>query len=104
MTAVAGHVTAGAQRPPGPRRMRPGPPRLAEGVEPLGKYQGSGYRQPPSLVRRADGQVIQMSPLLYQVACRIDGFRDPSWPWSSASWAWTGGTTSFACPLSHAPS
>src|SRR5271154_6948257 len=53
-------------------------PRLADGVELLGEYQGSGYSQPPSLVRRADGQVIQMSPLLYQVTCRIDGSRDPA--------------------------
>ncbi len=53
------------------------PPRLAEGVELLGEYKDSGYSQPPSLVRRADGQVIQMSPLLYQVACRVDGSRDP---------------------------
>ena len=52
-------------------------PRLADGVELLGEYQGSGYAQPPSLVRRPDGQVIQMSPLLYQVTCRIDGSRDP---------------------------
>ena len=44
----------------------------------LGEYQGSGYSQPPSLVRRADGQVIQMSPLLYQVTCRIDGSRGPA--------------------------
>ena len=51
-------------------------PRLADGVELLGEYQNSGYRQPPSLVRRADGQVIQMSPLLYQLTCRIDGSRD----------------------------
>ena len=43
----------------------------------LGEYKDSAYSQPPSLVRRADGQVIQMSPLLYQVACRIDGSRDP---------------------------
>jgi putative peptide zinc metalloprotease protein len=50
--------------------------RLADGVELLGEYQNSGYRQPPSLVRRADGQVIQMSPLLYQVTSRIDGARD----------------------------
>jgi len=54
------------------------PPRLAGGVELLGEYSGSGYRQPPSLVRRPDGQVIQMSPLLYQVTCRIDGSRDPA--------------------------
>ena len=51
-------------------------PRLADGVELLGEYQGSGYRQPPSLVRRPDGQVIQMSPLLYLVTSRIDGIRD----------------------------
>jgi putative peptide zinc metalloprotease protein len=53
-------------------------PRLAAGVELLGEYQGSGYSQPPSLVRRPDGQVIQMSALLYRVTCRIDGSRDPA--------------------------
>jgi putative peptide zinc metalloprotease protein len=52
------------------------PPRLVDGVELLGEYQDSGYRQPPSLVRRPDGQVIQMSPLLYQVTRRINGSRD----------------------------
>jgi len=51
------------------------PPRLAEGAELLGEFKNSAYSQPPSLVRRADGQVIQMSPLLYKVACRIDGSR-----------------------------
>lgn len=51
-------------------------PRLAEGVELLGEFRDSGDSQPPSLVRRADGQVIQMSPLLYRVASRIDGSRD----------------------------
>jgi putative peptide zinc metalloprotease protein len=50
-------------------------PQLADGVELLGEYKGSGYAQPPSLVRRADGQVIQMSALLYRVACRINGSR-----------------------------
>jgi putative peptide zinc metalloprotease protein len=51
-------------------------PRLADGVELLGEYQDSGYSQPPSLVRRPDGQIIQMSPLLYRVTSRIDGSRD----------------------------
>jgi putative peptide zinc metalloprotease protein len=51
-------------------------PRLADGVELLGEYQNSAYSEPPSLVRRRDGQVIQMSSLLYQVTCRIDGSRD----------------------------
>jgi putative peptide zinc metalloprotease protein len=51
------------------------PPRLARGAELLGEFRNSGYDQPPSLVRRADGQVIQMSRLLYSVACRINGSR-----------------------------
>src|SRR5439155_1264183 len=46
------------------------------GVELLGEYKDSGYSQPPSLVRRPDGQVIQMSALLYRVTSRIDGARD----------------------------
>ena len=79
MTAVAGHVTtrrAAPALPPADARRPAWPPRLAEGVELLGTYKDSAYSQPPSLARRADGQVIQMSPLLYQVACRIDGSRD----------------------------
>ena len=81
MTAVAGHVTTGLPAPALPPADALGPvqvPRLAEGVELLGEYKDSGYAQPPSLVRRPDGQVIQMSPLLYGVACRIDGSRDPA--------------------------
>jgi len=79
VAAVAGHVTAGRPASVLPPADAPGPvqvPRLADGVELLGEYKGSGYSQPPSLVRRADGQVIQMSALLYRVACRIDGSRD----------------------------
>ncbi|MEA3055997.1 MAG: putative peptide zinc metalloprotease protein, partial [Actinomycetota bacterium] len=49
------------------------PPSLAEGVELIGEYEGSGFKEPPSLVRRADGQVIQLPPLLYAVAARSDG-------------------------------
>ena len=81
MTVAAEPVTAGRTAPVLPPADVPGPvevPRLADGVELLGEYKGSGYAQPPSLVRRADGQVIQMSPLLYGVACRIDGSRDPA--------------------------
>jgi putative peptide zinc metalloprotease protein len=73
VTAVAGHVTSGriasAPSTAGPTW----PPPLADGVELLGEFKDSGYSRPPSLVRRADGQVIQMSPLLYRVASRIDG-------------------------------
>jgi putative peptide zinc metalloprotease protein len=80
VAAVAGHMTVGPApvMPAGDARGPVRVPRLAKGVELLGEYQGSGYSQPPSLVRRADGQVIQMSPLLYGVACRIDGSCDPA--------------------------
>jgi putative peptide zinc metalloprotease protein len=80
VTAVAGHVTTGPAAPalaPADARGPAWPPRLAGGVELLGEYKDSAYSQPPSLARRADGQVIQMSPLLYRVACRIDGSRGP---------------------------
>jgi putative peptide zinc metalloprotease protein len=54
------------------------PPRLAAGTELLGEFRDSGDSQPPSLVRRPDGQVIQMSKLLYLVAAALDGQRDDS--------------------------
>jgi putative peptide zinc metalloprotease protein len=41
----------------------------------LGPVAGSGYRRPPSLVRRADGQTIQLTPVLYQVLEALDGTR-----------------------------
>jgi putative peptide zinc metalloprotease protein len=47
---------------------RPQTPRLCEGVELLGPYQGSGFKEPRYLVRRPDGQVIQLPPILYHVA------------------------------------
>ena len=51
-------------------------PHLADGVELMGPYEGSGFKDPPSLVRRADGQVVQLTKLLYVVAETIDGQRD----------------------------
>ena len=53
------------------------PPRLADGVELLGELKNSGFAKPHALIRRADGQMIQLSLLLYLVACRIDGTRAP---------------------------
>src|SRR5690348_6210041 len=50
----------------------------AEGLELLGEVPGSGYRQPPDLARRSDGQVITLTPLLQQVMAAIDGRRDLS--------------------------
>jgi putative peptide zinc metalloprotease protein len=47
------------------------PLRAADGLALLGEYQGSGFSQPRYLVRRADGQVIQLSRLLYLVVSAI---------------------------------
>ena len=49
---------------------------LADGVELLGEYEGSGFREPPLLARRGDGQMIKLTPLLYRVAGACDGGRD----------------------------
>ena len=51
-------------------------PRLADGVELIGEYQGSGFQEPRYIVRRADGQVIQLPRLLYLLAASMDGQRD----------------------------
>ncbi len=48
----------------------------ADGVQLLGEMKGSGYRTPPSLVRRGDGQTVQLTPLLYAVLGAVDGRRD----------------------------
>ncbi|MDQ0849068.1 putative peptide zinc metalloprotease protein [Arthrobacter sp. B3I9] len=55
-------------------RQQPVPVR-ADGVQLLGETKGSGYREAPSLVRRSDGQTIQLTKLLYLVLEAIDGHR-----------------------------
>jgi putative peptide zinc metalloprotease protein len=50
--------------------------RRADGVLLIGEMAGSGYRTPPALVRRADGQTVQLTPLLYLLLEAIDGERD----------------------------
>jgi putative peptide zinc metalloprotease protein len=53
------------------------PPRLSPGVELMGQLQGSGFKEPAFMLRRADGQVIQLPHLLYLVAAEMDGQRVP---------------------------
>src|SRR6266576_5969720 len=48
-------------------------PRLARGIDLIGEYEGSGFKDPPYIARRADGQVIQLAPLLYLMAELADG-------------------------------
>ena len=50
-------------------------PRLARGIDLIGVYEGSGFKDPPYIARRADGQVIQLAPLLYLIAEASDGVR-----------------------------
>ena len=50
-------------------------PTRPEGLQLIGEMAGSGYRVPPSLVRRADGQTLQVTPLLYAVLDAVDGTR-----------------------------
>ena len=60
-------------------------PARVDGVQLIGEMVGSGYRTPPALVRRGDGQVLQLTPLLYLVLRRVDGRRscaEIAEPWS----------------------
>lgn len=65
MTAIPAAVSPASQRPA-----------LAAGLALLGSMRGSGYRSAPALVRRRDGQTLQLTPLLYAVLSAIDGRRD----------------------------
>lgn len=51
-------------------------PRLSSGLQLHGEYQGSGFTDPKYIARRGDGQVVQLSRLLYLVASSVDGERD----------------------------
>ncbi|WP_018548112.1 M50 family metallopeptidase [Streptomyces sp. LaPpAH-108] len=51
-------------------------PRISAGLQLHGEYQGSGFTEPKYIARRGDGQVVQLSRLLYLVASSVDGVRD----------------------------
>src|SRR3954463_2167414 len=54
----------------------PGALARADGLELLGDVSGSGYKQGAALVRRADGQMVQLTPLMYGLLQEADGERD----------------------------
>src|SRR3954468_973315 len=54
----------------------PDVPRLARGVELIGRFEDSGFKEPPYIARRGDGQVVQLAPVLYALAEEVDGRRD----------------------------
>ena len=49
---------------------------LGQGVELLGEVHGSGYKEGAALVRRGDGQMVQLGPLMYGLLEAVDGQRD----------------------------
>ena len=63
--APSGVAPAGAPFDPLPARAR--------GTQLLGALAGSGYREAPTLVRRGDGQLIKLTPLLYELIDAIYG-------------------------------
>jgi putative peptide zinc metalloprotease protein len=48
---------------------------LADGIELIGEYQESGFKEAPYIARRADGQMVQLPPMLYALAEQVDGRR-----------------------------
>ena len=79
-------TTAEATRPAVPARSRAEALRRADGIELLGKFEDSGFRDAPRLVRRADGQVVQLTELLYAVVEATDGRRDADAIAAIVSW------------------
>src|SRR3954469_22891783 len=67
-------MSATVERPVAPPA--PGIFARAEGLELLGAVSGSGYKDGAALVRRADGQMVQLGPLMYALLEAIDGARD----------------------------
>ncbi|HEX8303601.1 MAG TPA: hypothetical protein VF612_01875 [Jatrophihabitans sp.] len=76
----SGAASEGAPVPAGASVVQAGVPddvpAPAAGLQLIGQTPGSGYRRPPALVRRADGQMLQLTPLLYRTLEAVDGQRD----------------------------
>src|SRR5687767_2192680 len=68
-------MSATAQRPAGAAEPVAAALDRADGIELLGHVHGSGYESGACLVRRADGQMVQLGPLMYALLECIDGER-----------------------------
>jgi putative peptide zinc metalloprotease protein len=75
-TAENPSAPAGASLGPATAQLPDGPLGRAAGIELLGEVPGSGYRAGAALVRRADGQMVQLGPLQYALLQCVDGSRD----------------------------
>src|SRR4051794_24261379 len=73
MSTTIAEVTAPAGSPSLPRAEVL---RRADGIELIGQFEDSGFIDPPKLARRADGQVVQLTELLFAVAEASDGRRE----------------------------
>ena len=72
-------MTAVAEPPPpapGVEEQTTAPLHRGEGVELLGPVHGSGYKEGAALVRRDDGQMVHLGPLMYVLLEEADGRRD----------------------------
>jgi hypothetical protein len=72
MTVTA--KVAGSTAPPA--RPRAEVLRRADGVELIGEFEDSGFKAPRLLAQRGDGQVVQLTELLYAITAASDGRRD----------------------------
>ncbi|MBP2370971.1 hypothetical protein [Pseudonocardia parietis] len=61
-----------------PTELVAAPFRRAAGVELVGPYQGSGYTTQRYVIVRGDGQVVQVSEVLFRIASAIDGRSGPA--------------------------
>lgn len=77
MTATAEPPRTAVEVPEQTQQMRP-PLNRAEGVELLGGVHGSGYKEGAALVRRGDGQMVHLGPLMYGLLEGADGRQDRS--------------------------
>jgi len=71
-------MTAILPRPEAPEDRRPSPG-LALGTQLLGAYKDSGRVEAPSIIRRHDGRMMEVSPLLHHLAATLDPAHDLEW-------------------------
>jgi putative peptide zinc metalloprotease protein len=76
MTATAEPPVSTVERQTAIQARRRPPLARGEGIELLGDVHGCGYRDGACLVRRADGQMLQLGRLMYTLLECIDGRRD----------------------------
>src|SRR3954452_10016570 len=69
-------MSATVDRPAASPAAEAAPLARVAGLELLGTVSGSGYKEGAALVRRADGQMVQLGPLMYALLEAIDGTRD----------------------------